>query len=192
MWSVCYSSPTLSKVSFGRQGLLKIPNIKFYQTFVHREPSCSTQTDRQLDAIKCTVALWDYFTKAPKCQPLPLKKLPLVSDGFCRPAPCWSRIAAELWWTYVKAARGNLEKKLQLKSEWPCTVSDKTGTHGRRRSIFSDGVICWHKQFFIFIMTFFPFLLLKLKLIWSHIRSANCSGIWFSEFVLMTQCAKVI
>jgi len=47
MWSVCYSCPILSKIEFGRQGLLKIPNIKFYEKFVQQDPSfpCG-QTDR--------------------------------------------------------------------------------------------------------------------------------------------------
>ena len=197
MWSVCYSCPMLSYVSFGRQGLLRNPNIKFYQIFVQRDPSCSTQTDRQLDAMKLRVALWDYFSQAPKCQPLPVKKLPLVSDGACTPAPRCSRIAAELRRTYVRAARGNREKKLLLQSEWPCPVSDKTESQGRGRSVSSDGVICWHKQFFIFIMTFFPFPPLSVVTavvdtsgLCRHIRSANGRVLWFSKFVLITQFSK--
>ena len=48
MWCVCYYCPILSEVSFARQGLLKIPNIKFYQIFVQWDPSCSYRaTDRQ-------------------------------------------------------------------------------------------------------------------------------------------------
>ena len=149
------------------------------------------QRDRQLEGMKLTVAFWDYFSKARKCQPLLVNKLALVSDRACRPAPCLLWIAAELRRTYVRSAHGKREKKLLVQSEWPCPVSDKTVTQGRRRSISSDDVICRHKQIFIVIMTFFPFLLLKLNWRWWHIRSANCRVLWFSEFVLITQWAKV-
>jgi hypothetical protein len=50
IWTVCYSCPILSKIEFGRQGLLKIPNIKFCEKL-----SCGTRvvpcgrTDRQVD-----------------------------------------------------------------------------------------------------------------------------------------------
>ena len=47
MWSVCYYCPILSKIEFGRQSLLKIPNIKFYENLSSgtRVVPCG-QTDR--------------------------------------------------------------------------------------------------------------------------------------------------
>ena len=68
------------------------------------------RTDRQIDVIKLTVAFWNYFSKAPKCLPLPGNKPPHVSDRACILAPCWSQIAAELRRTYVRPAHRKREK----------------------------------------------------------------------------------
>ena len=191
MRRVCYSCPILSKVESGRQCLLKIPNIKFYLQFVQHDPSSSMQTDRQTTRLEeINSRFFKLFLESTKMSGFPANKPRLVSDGACRPTPCCLWIAAELRRTYVRSAHVKRETKLLLQSEWPCPVSDKTETQGQRRSLSSDGVICWHKQIFIVIMIFFPFLLLKLNWSWRHIRSANCRVLWFSEFVLITQWAK--
>jgi hypothetical protein len=70
-------------------------------------------------------------------------------------------------------------------------LSDKTDTYGSRRSISSDGVIYWHKQIFIVVLTFFPFLLLKVELKLEKHPFCKLSLLWFSEFVLITQWAQV-